>query len=97
MIETETAYAKVIDILTKDDMDYKRFVIELAKKDPIMFLQVYNGTYINEDLKKIVLEYWKAGNKIAAIKHYREVTGYGTKDALDACEKIAADAGMSGI
>jgi ribosomal protein L7/L12 len=31
-----------------------------------------------------------AGNKIAAIKHYREATGLGLKDAKDAVEAIAA-------
>jgi ribosomal protein L7/L12 len=31
-----------------------------------------------------------AGNKIAAIKHYREATGLGLRDAKDAVEAIAA-------
>jgi hypothetical protein len=45
---------------------------------------------------KIVRNYIKQEQFIAAIKHVREVTGMGLKDAKDICDKLRSDMGWNG-
>lgn len=58
---------------------------------------------IKNELEKILkdfetqnkyVELWRVGNKIEAIKQYRQDTGASLKEAKDACERMAVKAGL---
>lgn len=90
------AYAEAIDILMSDNVDYKEIAVALAKACPEVFVGIANGKRVTvkvddaayENFKREILTLIGAGEKIAAIKHCRTLTGYGLKEAKDYCDAL---------
>jgi len=80
-------YAAAIDELFKEH-DWQKVAMDYAKKHQADFLRACNGS---ADKFKTVRELIKAGNKIAAIKEFRAITGASLKDAKYAVEEMQED------
>lgn len=77
-------YAKAIDLLMSDEVDFRQLAIDLAKVNPELFCQLAAG----DDLKicEWHREVWNlgtAGDDVGAIKVIRQHTGMGLKESKD--------------
>ena len=82
-------YSKVIDILMSGELDYKKVVIEMAKKYPSTFLEIITSIHLAEPWMIDIIHNIRNGNLIMAIKILRQEVKFPLKDAKDICEKLA--------
>ncbi len=71
------------------DLDRAKEAIEVLERD-----HQFNVTPANADLEWEVIAYLERGEKIGAIKFYREKTNLGLKEAKDAVEAIETRMGL---
>lgn len=87
-------YQMAIDILMTQDVNYKKIVIELAKKHPDIFIECMGQKQILTQLEFEILNILKRDHtttsspKIEAIKHHRTVASSSLKEAKDAVEDM---------
>lgn len=80
-------YKRVIEILMNEEIDYKRVVVELAKREPEVFLRVVDCAPVPWMEKAV--ESIKNGMLIEAIKDARNEADLPLKEAKDLIEKVA--------
>ena len=93
----EQDYQKVIDILYNKDkrIRFKDLIIEVSKKHPDIVVRAYNTIVGIPDWRKKVEELIRAGDKVRAIKCYRELhPGVSLIEARNIIYKIAEEIGM---
>lgn len=83
-------YARVIDVLAKGDVDLRQIAIDLAKQEPVIFLELASRTARPEWAVKVRSE-MAACNKVMAIKLLRAAKNLGLKDAKDIVDCIHED------
>lgn len=76
-------YSEVIDVLSVEQ-DWKRMVINIAKKHPKLVCHAATDESWMVEARALMT----AGEKIAAIKYCRSMTGMGLKEAKEAVEAI---------
>lgn len=79
-------YKKVIDLLVKKELEWKKICINLAKEYPDIFLQCAENTkQIVKTWQEQTIEYAKQypNNKIQCIKFCREHSGLGLAEAKE--------------
>ena len=79
-------YSKVIDILMSGELDYKKVVIEMAKKYPGTFLEIVNPA---QPWMIDIIHNIRNGDLIMAIKILRQEVKFPLKNAKEVCEKLA--------
>lgn len=74
-----------------EDSNAWKFITHLAETDPRFFIKVVDrlGDWSEID------EFLRAGNKIRAIKHYREKTGMGLRESKEVIDKRLITMGMA--
>ena len=82
-------YSKVIDILMSGELDYKKVVIELAKKYPSTFLEIITSIHLAEPWMIDIIHNIRNGDLIMAIKILRQEVKFPLKNAKEVCEKLA--------
>ena len=83
-------YAEAIASLESQNLDFRRIVFEIAKRNPKALVDALKR------INPVVEPKWvqecrdliKADQFIAAIKHYRTMSGAGLKEAKDACDAL---------
>ena len=86
-------YAKVIDLLHRitDNESLRDISIELAKDRPDLFVKYAARLGVAaEPWRKKVIEALRNGEKIKAIKEYRDAAKVSLKEAKDEVEEIQA-------
>lgn len=87
------AYAKAIDLLTADNVDYKAVAIALAKQNPELFCSLAAGAgacaFPATGWHREVVEHIRSNHKVSAIKLCREKTGFGLKEAKDIIDDVS--------
>lgn len=86
-------YSKVIDLLLSGELDYKKIAIELAKREPAIFLEILTPTrerMLPNKTSQTIAAYIKSNQLISAIKELRNVKGLDLKTAKDIIY-VAAD------
>lgn len=90
-------YRLVMDILLGDEFDQNQFTLELVKHYPKVFVDVCETLgYVNNPVKEVTqqmisgytVKYGYKGEKIPAIKRYRELTGVSLKEAKNQIDSI---------
>lgn len=84
-------YAKVIDLLMDDKLDFRKISTELAKKYPQIFIEMASANQPIPEWCREVIKFMRAVNKIDAIKCVRAATGVGLKEAKDICDTLCWD------
>lgn len=77
--------------------DDDRFCAECGRSLSEDAVQPHGHTSLRGSAAEEIAELLRRGEKIQAIKRYREATGASLLDAKNAVEKLAADAGLSGL
>jgi ribosomal protein L7/L12 len=86
---SQSLHADVIDLLMTTEIDYKRTVIELAKRHPAIFVKLVSTSKAGvEPWMADVRECMLVGAKVEAIKTIREKTGMGLKEAKDISDNV---------
>ncbi len=79
-------YSKVIDRLLSGDLNYKKIVIELAKQEPEIFLEI-SGSPVEQilpvDTVKQIVSDIKSNQMIKAIQELRTAMNLGLGEARD--------------
>ncbi len=75
---------EALEILVSGKFDRDELIADLVSKHPKMFLSLIH----KDDLIYQIQETYGTGNKVAAIKEYRRLTGTGLKEAKDAVEDM---------
>lgn len=73
--------SQVIDILVRDNLDYRAIVIALAKRHPEVLVELAGPKATGPQWQKDVVAFVVAGNNVGGIKLYREKTGAGLLEA----------------
>lgn len=81
---TEKAYRQAIDILMGDSIAYRHICIELAKRNPNLFIEIAGDKTTDDKLLNLML----SGKKVEAIKQCRDVYGMSLKEAKDHVEAL---------
>ena len=76
-------YAKAIEMLSREDLDYKVIAYNLAKTHPKAFVIAATG-----DLERNCRNLLRSGHKLEAIKHCKEVSGMSLRDAREFVEAL---------
>ncbi len=90
------AYAMAIGLIADNKVDYRELGVRLAQVNPEMFVKLVEfkpTTAANVQKAKMdreIAEMNKRGERVAAIKRCRELTGWGLKEAKDYCDDIGA-------
>lgn len=84
----ERFYKLALDIISHDDIDWKKLCVEVAKENPEVLVKSSHNI-IDIWKKEAYRLYVKEGQKIQAIKYCREQTGMSLKDAKEAVEVLA--------
>lgn len=86
-------YSKVIDLLLSGELDYKKIAIELAKREPEIFLKI-SGVLVEQilsgDTVRLIASFIKSDQLISAIKELRNAKSLDLKTAKDIIY-VAAD------
>jgi len=84
-------FNKVLDVLLTDNYDYRALVERIARTNP----QAIIDSMKECELKYPLLEgFAKAGEKIQAIKHVRNISGFGLREAKEFVEDYIAGMGL---
>lgn len=93
-------YCRIIDMIEGNTVDYRGVGLALAKARPDIFVAIHdeiNGDTTVDGVNKekaamnaAIRSMYSAGDKVAAIKHCRTVTGWGLKEAKDYCDALFA-------
>lgn len=78
-------YEAAINVITSD-YDWKALCVEIAKKKPAIIVKAAKA--ISLDWKKGAREYLADGQKIQAIKHCRNITGWSLVEAKNAVDAL---------
>ena len=90
-------YAKAIDILMGNSVDYKNIAIELAKQNPELFCQLVAKASPSKDhaWHRDAISHLRACHLVSAIKLCREKTGFGLKEAKDVMDAVRSRDGQN--
>ena len=77
-------HKKAIEILAREEIDYKEIAIQVAIHNPAIFLKYHKSKIVEPSYLKIL----RSGMYIGAIKEYRSETGTGLKEAKDAIDEL---------
>ena len=83
-------FAEVISIVTKDTVDAKALLVEIAKHNPAAVVAAHNRLSVSlwrGESERLLRD----GQRIDAIRLCREYTGWGLREAVNACDKIARE------
>lgn len=81
-------YKKAIDILNRDDLDWKSVVIEIAKSSPAHVVKAVGEVDHPNLVEECRCIYLEQDRKIEAIKLYRQQTGADLKEAKEFIESL---------
>ena len=81
-------YAQAIQVLANDKTDFRALVYEIAKENPEAVRKAAERLNPSFGWQKTCASLMASDLKVAAIKHCREATGLGLKDAKDAVEAL---------
>lgn len=91
-----SAYKRVIEIISEDDLDYKAIVIAIAKDDPATFLKYADKRQPPKHVQ-MIYESIVSQNKVQAIKDLRATHNLGLKDAKDIVDHIELTLAHRGV
>lgn len=86
------AYAKALLILERQDIDYRAVVFEVGRIAPAVLIRAVDKP---PQWERKARELIGSDLYIEAIKHCRSVTGWGLKEAKDACDKLHESMGLA--
>lgn len=86
-------YYDTIEILMNETVDYRKIAVELAKVNPLLFVQLHRSKPEGkvEPWMNDVLTHIKDNHKVEAIKTLRNATGMGLKEAKDVVDNVVAN------
>lgn len=87
------AYCRVIDLIDTGTINHREVSLALAKMRPDVFLAIHDAVNGAVQMDRTILNFWKNGQKIEAIKFCRGVTGWNLKEAKNYCDAL----GLRGI
>lgn len=89
------AYCRVIDLIDAGTINHRAVSMALAKMRPDVFLTIHDavdgaGCSQTNLMDRAILDFWKDGHRVEAIKFCRQETGWGLKEAKDYCDALGA-------
>jgi hypothetical protein len=87
------SYKRAIEILTKEQIDFKKIVIKFAQERPDLFINYASSD--EDDFINLIVQLGIQNQRVLAVKEYRKKFLVDLKTAIIACEKIWFDRGLN--